>query len=146
MKTISSPPMEIGRLEPVPSDWTNSLLERLDALECACLSSGCVCENTAYIKQRTAPPMGRNEFIKLARGTGLEHTEAEEYYKNYLADIRAVQNSERMDELSEEIKETRKLLLPAMSAAEVRPVLDRYNVASAEFDALAKHIYEPLSL
>lgn len=146
MKTFSPSAMEIGRLEPVPSDWTNSLLGRLDALECECLSSGCLCENTAYIKQRTSPPIGRNEFIRLACGAGLDHSEAEEYYKNYLVDIRAVQNSERMDELSKEIKETRKLLLPAMSPAEVRPVLDRYNAASAEFDALAKHIYEPLSL
>ena len=133
-------------LAPVPSDWTDSLLERLDALECACLSSGCVCEKAAYIRQRTSPPMDRNQFIELACTTGLGHREAGEYYKNYLVDIRYIQNSERMHELADEIRKSKEMLLPAMSPDAVRPVLERYNNASDEFDALAKHIYEPLSL
>ena len=152
VKTLSSPDAAILEsageydLEPVPSEWTDSLLERLDALECACASSGCVCEKAAYIRQRTSPAMGRNQFIELARTTGLGHLEAEEYYRNYLVDIRYIQNSERMHELADEIRKSREMLLPAMSPDAVRPVLERYNNASDEFDALAKHIYEPLSL
>ena len=131
-------------LEPVPSDWTDSLLERLDALECECLSSGCVCEKAAYIRQRTSPAMGRNQFIELARTTGVGSQEAEEYYKNYLVDIRTQQHSAESQELLDQICEATRSLRQCLPEAEEAAVLARLKTASQKRHELVKRIYEPL--
>lgn len=132
-------------LEPLPQDWTNTLLMRLEALGCQCMSSGCVCEQADYIRQRTAPPMLRNSFIDLARETGLDYLAADEYYRNYLCDVRTEQSSERMKELGEEIAATGKVLFSErMPLADRETLRARYNAAASEYAAIGKHIYEPL--
>lgn len=131
-------------LEPVPSDWTDRLLERLDALECACLSSGCVCEKAAYIRQRTSPPMGRNQFVELAGTAGVGHREAGEYYRNYLVDIRSRQHSAESQELLDQICEATRSLRQCLPEAEEAVVLARLKTASQKRHELVKRIYEPL--
>lgn len=131
-------------LEPVPSEWTDSLLERLDALECECASSGCVCEKAAYIRQRTSPPMGRNQFVKLASRAGVGSQEAEEYYKNYLVDIRTQQHSAESQELLDQICEATRSLRQCLPEAEEAAMLARLKTASQKRHELVKRIYEPL--
>lgn len=150
VKTFSSPDTATlestaeDDLEPVPSEWTDILLKQLDALDCACLSSGCLCEKTAYIRQRTSPPMGRNQFVKLARRAGLESLEAEEYYKNYLVDIRTRQHSAESQELLDQICEATRSLRQCLPETEEAVVLARLKTASQKRHELVKRIYEPL--
>lgn len=149
VKTFRSPDtatlesMAEDDLEPVPSEWTDSLLKRLDALDCG-LSSGCLCEKTAYIRQRTSPPMGRNHFVKLARRAGLGPREAEEYYKNYLVDIRTRQHSAESQELLAQICEATRSLRQCLPEAEEAVALARLKTASQKRHELVKRIYEPL--
>ena len=150
MKTFRSPASETAEnadvwdIEPVPSDWTDSLLERLDALECACLSSGCVCEETAYIRSRTAPAVERDKFIKLARRTGMSNEGACEYYKNYLVDIRTRQSSVESQELLDQICDATRALRESLSEEEAAIVLTRLKTASQKRYELLQRIYEPL--
>lgn len=150
VKTLSSPSAAILEsaaeydLEPVPSEWTDSLLERLDALECECASSGCVCEKASYIRQRTSPPMGRNQFVELACTAGVGHREAGEYYKNYLVDIRSRQHSAESQELLDQICEATRSLRQCLPEAEEAVVLARLKTASQKRHELVKRIYEPL--
>lgn len=81
-------------LEPIPSDWTNSLLGRLDAMECRCDTSNCLCSKTEHIRERALTAMGKNQFVALAKKTGLSYSEAVEHYRNYLSDVRYSHNWE----------------------------------------------------
>lgn len=129
---------------PIPSDWTDSLLERLDAMECLCVASECICSKANYIRERVSPPMGKNQFANLAKKTGMSLSEAREYYANYQVDVGYAVHAEEFEKLYAEMSEAYDAFHEARRRGEdAWPPMDRYNETVKKIDALRKRIYAP---
>lgn len=131
-------------LEPIPSDWTNSLLERLNALECPCVSSGCLCSKTAYIRERTLPAMSKNKFVALAKKAGLDHSEALEHYRNYLSDARCRETHAQMRQLGEKRSAVIAKINPDMPQSQTKALLASYKAYANESHAITDYVLEPI--
>lgn len=132
-------------METEPSDWTDSLLERLDAMECPCLPSGCLCSKADYIRERTSPAMEKNRFLELAKRTGLSLAEAREHYVNYQIDVGYAMHREELARLYAEMDEARESLNEKLrNGLSTWPAVKRINEAARRSHELRKRIYAPV--